>query len=337
MKQQRNRMVAAAVGLFLFAGQASAQWPWPYPYSVGNLGPGYYLQGSASVINSVGNLYTQQEQARIIREQANQAKLETRKKNLDLHNYERENTWTYTQEQERNNAFRLRRIMNQPNRFEVVDGSAMNFMLPHLTAIASHGAQGPPVYLDPNMLKQINVTGTIQGEGAGVLKDGGKVFWPLALRGPTTKKLDTLLPEAVQAAVGGTLELSQVNQINADVATLRKEAAAKWNKEEIDTTMYLEAKRFLTSLENSLPILRRPDAARFLGGSVAARGKTVDELAMNMSSQGLRFAPATPGSEDAYFGLFNSMVTALSGGTNDSGFRVRLNQGGPSQKKGAPF
>src|SRR5215831_10566459 len=66
MKQQRNRMVAAAVGLFLFAGQASAQWPWPYPYSVGNLGPGYYLQGSASVINSVGNLYTQQEQARIM-------------------------------------------------------------------------------------------------------------------------------------------------------------------------------------------------------------------------------------------------------------------------------
>src|SRR5262245_5541852 len=99
MKQQRNRMVAAAVGLFLFAGQASAQWPYPYPYpySVGNLGPGYYLQGSASVINSVGNLYTQQEQARILREQANQAKLETKKKNLDLLNYERENTWTYTQ------------------------------------------------------------------------------------------------------------------------------------------------------------------------------------------------------------------------------------------------
>ena len=159
-----------------------------------------------------------------------------------------------------------------------------------------------------------------------MLKDGGKVFWPLALRGPTTKRLDQLLPDAVQAAVNGSLELGQVNQINADVASLRKEASAKWNKEEIDTGMYLEAKRFLTSLENSLPILRRPDAARILGGGFAAKGKTVDELVMNMTTQGLRFAPATPGSEDAYFGLFNSMVTFLSGGTNASGFRVRLNQ-----------
>jgi hypothetical protein len=336
MKQQRNRMVMAAIGLFLFAGQASAQWPYPYPYpySVGNLGPGYYLQGSASVINSVGDLYNQQEQARIAREQAKQAKLQTKKQTLDLQNYERENTWTYTQEQERKDAFRLRRIMNQPNRYEVVDGTAMNFMLPHLAGIASHGAQGPPVYLDPNLLKRINVTGTVQGEGAGVLKDGGKVFWPIALRGPTTKKLDTLLPKAVEDAVAGTLDLAQVNQISSEVNNLKKEASAKWNKEEIDTSMYLEAKRFLESLDNSLPILRRPDAGRYLGGGYAAKGKTMDELVMNMTGQGLRFAPATPGSEEAYFGLFNSMVTFLSGGTNDSGFRVRLNQGGPSLKKG---
>ena len=342
MKIQRNLMVAAA-GLLILGGPAIGQvlyptpYPplYPYPYGSG-FGPGNYLQGSASVINSVGNLYTQQEQARIMREQANQAKLETKKKNLDLLNYERENTWTYTQEQERINSFKLRRIMNQPNRFEVIDGTAMNFMLPHLTGIASHGAQGPPVYLDPNILKRINVTGTIQGEGAGVLKDGGKVFWPLGLRGPTTKKLDTLLPEAVQAAVGGTIELSQVNQINTDVKSLRKEAAARWNKEEIDTAMYLEAKRFLSSLEDSLGVLRRPDAARLLGGAVAARGKTVDELVMNMTSQGLRFAHAAPGNEDAYFGLFNSMVMFASGGTNDSGFRVRLGPGGqpPTQKKG---
>ncbi len=240
-------------------------------------------------------------------------------------NYERQNTWTYTQEQDRNNAFRLRRIMNQPNRYEVIDGTAMNFMLPYMAGIAGHGAQGPPVYLDPNLLKRINVTGTIQGEGAGVLKDGGKVFWPLALRGSITKNLDTLLPKAVEDAVAGNLELGQFNQIAGEVNTLKKEATAKWNKEEIDTSMYLEAKRFLESLENSLAILRRPDAAKYLGGGYAARGKTVDELVMNMSSQGLRFAPATPGTEEAYFGLFNSMVAFASGGTNDSSFRVRLN------------
>jgi hypothetical protein len=100
----------------------------------------------------------------------------------------------------------------------------------------------------------------------------------------------------------------------------------KWNNEEIDTGMYLEAKRFLSSLEESLPILRRPDAAKYLGGAVAAKGKTVDELVMNMTSQGLRFAPAQPGGETAYFAMYNSMVAFASGGTNDSGFRVRLNQ-----------
>jgi hypothetical protein len=332
MNHKRGMLAAAAAGLLFLLSPASAlaQFPYPYPYPYypypGGLGPGYFLQGSASVINSVGNLYQQQEQARILREQANQAKLDTKKKTLDWLNYERENTWTYTQEQERKNAFRLRRIMNQPNRYEVVDGTAMNFMLPYLAGIASHGAQGPPVNLNQELLKQINVTGTTQGRGAGVLKDGGKVFWPLALRGSTTKSLDELLPKAVKDAISGNLELSQVAQINAAVAGLRKDAMAKWNKEEIDTSMYLEAKRFLSSLEESLPILRRPDASRYLAGGYAANGKSVDELVMNMTSQGLRFAPAHEGGETAYFAVFNAMVSFASGGTNDAGFRVRLNQ-----------
>ena len=43
-----------------------------------------------------------------------------------------------------------------------------------------------------------------------------------------------------------------------------------------------------------------------------------------MTQQGLKFAPALPGSEPAYFGLYSAMVAYAMGGESESGFRVRL-------------
>src|SRR5262249_17910472 len=63
-------------------------------------GPGGTLIGAANVMQSYGSVINAQEQARILREQALQAKLETRKKAFDLDMYIKANTPTYTQEQE---------------------------------------------------------------------------------------------------------------------------------------------------------------------------------------------------------------------------------------------
>jgi hypothetical protein len=88
--------------------------------------------------------------------------------------------------------------------------------------------------------------------------------------------------------------------------------------------MYLDSKRFLQSVRSGLSVLTQPDAAKFLGGGFAARGNTVGELVSNMASQGLSFAPALPGREPAYFGLYSALVDFAAGGQNATGFRVTL-------------
>ena len=64
-----------------------------------------------------------------------------------------------------------------------------------------------------------------------------------------------------------------------------------------------------------------PGAARLLDGTYAATGGTVAELVLNMTSSGLRFAPATPGNEAPYFALHSALV-AFAAGDETGGFRA---------------
>ena len=55
----------------------------PYPY-------GGFLSGAADVLKAYGTVITSQEQARIMREAAKQARLDTEKKRFDLERYIKE-------------------------------------------------------------------------------------------------------------------------------------------------------------------------------------------------------------------------------------------------------
>jgi hypothetical protein len=215
----------------------------------------------------------------------------------------------------------LRRIMNNPLEAEVTSGRAQNMMLPYLNRLLSMGIQGPPVYLDPNMLRSINVTSGNLGN-IGLLRDGGNLDWPLALRGPTQEKLAPLFPKLVSAAKAGNLDLALFTQANKGVAALRQELRTRFHNEEIDGGLFLEGQRFLNSLESSMRMIRSPNAAQFLDGTFAASGRDVPELVANMTSRGLRFAPATPGNEAAYFGLQNALVSFAAGAESNQGFRA---------------
>jgi hypothetical protein len=299
--------------------------PYPYPYPIyqSGFGPGAVLQGRAQVIDAQGNLMLQQEQARIEREKANQAKLDTKRKTLDWENYEREHTFTDVEKQARIQGLQIMQMLKTANDPLVLSGKAMNILLPYLTQVAEQGVHGPPVSLDPEQLKMINVTGKGSGANLGVLS-AGKMDWPLALRGPQQQEVDKAISKAVSDTLAGTLTFQEYNAAAKGVAKLRQDAQTAWNAEQIDTAAYIESKRFLESLSNGLEVLKRPDAAKYLGGGFKATGNTVAELVVNMSRQGLSFAPALPGEEAAYYGVLNSMVAFAGAGESSGGFRVRL-------------
>ncbi len=304
-----------------------------YPNGIYGRGYGYLtgygnaLQGQATVMDAYGNLGLQSEQARIMREQAEQAKLVTKRQTFDEMKYERENTESFTEKLEKNEALKIRRLINNPLPAEVTSGSAFNTLLPFLSQVAQNShSGGPPVPLDQELLKQINVSSGIATAGAGVLKDGGKVTWPFPLRGSMQEELDPLLQQAVNLAAQNKMTPKLYNQITGKINTIFEDLRTQFHKEEIDGSAFLEGKRFIDSLNGSVALLKSPNASKYFNGTYAARGNTVDELVLNMTTRGLKFAPAQPGNEDAYFALQSALqqyATASHGGAQAS-FRLRV-------------
>src|SRR5204862_4437359 len=112
--------------------------------------------------------------------------------------YEKDNTPTYTETLTKDKMMCLQRIMTYPTAGEIARGTTLNTMMPLLQSLASVGTQGPPVTVSQTALPTLNVS--VSGNtSVGVFRNGGKIFWPVGLRGPQQKKLDKLFPAAVQA------------------------------------------------------------------------------------------------------------------------------------------
>lgn len=324
------RPLLAAAVVLAAAGHASAQPP-PYnPYypPIGyGYGPGSQLAGAAQVIQAQGQLGLDQEQMRIQRQKVYQEKLNTKKMTLDEANYEKANTRTFVENQEAVMSQTLRRYMNQPLPAEITRGDTLNTFLPFLKALGDQGTPGSPISLSPNILYSINVTtpgtGGV-GTSAGLLKNGGKLAWPLQLKGAAQKQIDAILPKAVQDAATDMLEPKTYTQLTSMVLSMQDDVRTRYQKEQIDGSSYLKGKRFLDDLANSLKVLQDPDAAKFLSGAVAARGNNVQELVDNMTAEGLKFAPATPGADSAYYSLHNSFVSYARGAQSSAGFQSSL-------------
>jgi hypothetical protein len=324
--------------LAALAPTGSGQYPPPpYPYypppGYGGFGPGNVLNGQANVMNAAGNLYNAQEQSKVEREAANQAKIETKRKTFDEMMYEKANTPTFTENQEQTDMMIVRRVMNHPTQVEVTSGQAQNILLPYLNKLLSTGIQGPPVAIDPNMLKFINVTVGKGGGNIGLLKNGGKLDWPIGCLGPIQKGLDPLFPKLVYSASTGNLDVATYTKASKGVASLQDDLKSKFMKEQIDGGVYLESKRFLDSLDSSLQMIRSPSAGKLLNGVYAATGRNVPELVYNMTTKGLKFAPATPGVDAPYYSLQSALSSYAAGAENSPAFRVTFDPFIQPQKK----
>jgi hypothetical protein len=316
----------------IYPGAASAQYYPPNPYYPGwgagwgagpGIGQGAALSGSADVSRAYGDVIVQQENARILREKANQAKIETKRKAFDQMMYERENTPTYTEELTKEKGQILNRMMNFPTPGEIANGRALNTMLPYLQSLSLQGTQGPPVPIAQSLVNQLNIAGgTGSGTSVGMLRDGGHVEWPIGLMGPQQKNLDKLLPEAVNATASGRLTPKLMKEVRTEMTAMRQRMRTQLQKEEIETSSYLQAIEFYNSLESSVNALQRPDARKQLGGGFSPRARNVQELIDFMTDNGLRFAPASPGDEPAYRAVHDAFVRYARIAQSSGGFQA---------------
>lgn len=320
MNRWMIRIALAVLGLPSATLPASAQYPNPYnPYYNPYGRAGGQLAGSAQVMQAYGQVINDQEQARVTREQANQAKLDTKKQAFDLMMYEKANTPTYTETLTKEKAQILTRMMNFPLRSEIADGKSLNVMLPFLQSLSSGGTQGPPVPIAQSMVNLLNISGSGQGS-VGMLRDGGQVDWPVALIGNNQKALDKLLPQAYGAAATGKLTPKLMKDVRTEMKTMRDTMRTQLQKEEIETSSYLQCIEFYNALEKSVNALETPDARKQLAGAYAPRARNVQELVDFMADNGVKFAPATPGNENAYQVVHDAFVRYARTAQSSAGF-----------------
>jgi hypothetical protein len=159
-------------------------------------------------------------------------------------------------------------------------------------------------------VKQINFSTGVAGN-VDSLKDKGKLPWPAVLK---RKEFDMernlfthLAADAVrQGGMNNKVDSGTIEAMETNLAALNDKLADRIR--ELSPDDYIGAKHYLKELDQALRILKRPDVAKILNNEYTARSKTVGELLQDMSSLGLRFAPAVSGNEAAYNALYRGLV-----------------------------
>jgi hypothetical protein len=268
------------------------------------------LYGAAQVINASSGYMTAVQQANLGKEQVKRAKLDNKRAAFDEWRYEQKNTPTLEEEREQFRQQQLRRSLKDPPVTEIWSGKALNDLLLQAQTLEAARVQGPNVYLSPAVLNQINVTDGTTSAGIGVLKNGGQLDWPFTLQAPEyaslRKRTDELAAAAVKQAASGRVAFDTIQGL---MTTQKKlQAALKANIVQLSPNDYIQAKRFLNDLDEATKVLKSPNVANLVTGKWSAQGQTVAELVQNMTSQGLRFAPAVVGQEAAYTTLHRALA-----------------------------
>jgi hypothetical protein len=271
---------------------------------------GGYLSGASDAIQAQGQFQVQQQEANLKKQQVEQAKIQTRRKSFDQYLYERDKRPTAEDDREKARLERVRRARNQPPPGEIQSGQALNVLLDSIQKMQKQNIPGPTIPLQTATLERINVTAGAQEGSLGVLKDGGQLRWPLVIRGSAFKserqKFDKMAVQAYQQANQGMVDADLINQMTETLDTLTRNMRSKIAS--ISANDYIRSKRYLNDLSKTLRVLDDPNVGKFATRKWSARGDNVEILVMNMTRDGLKFAPATQGGEASYTSLHSSMV-----------------------------
>jgi hypothetical protein len=298
-------------------GGGGGGWGWGWPGGIGNPYGGY-MQGAADITTANAQYQLTTQQAKIVQEQARREQLDTQKANLKQMDWERAQ-WLKQIDPETQHQKELeralRRSMNFPPNIEIWNATALNAILKDLQLANRQGVLAPSVPLDQSWLPHVNLTtGVTSLTGVGMLKNMTKFNWPVVLRRDTyaeeRKKIEELTRKAVEQAPMGEVDAGLLDSLNEAIGTFSANLEADIRN--LTPSQYIQGNRYLTEMRDSLKVLQDPNVANYFNKKWAAKGNTVNELAVNMTTQGLTFAPAASGDEPTYSALYNAMATYVT-------------------------
>ncbi len=278
---------------------------------------GGYLQGAAGVIDAQGRYLLNTQRAYLLREQVRQAQLDYRRRLFDEWLYERNNTPTRQDNIERTAQQELRYSRFNPDKPDIWSGRALNIILDDLKRL-DRQAPGGDRTIDENILKKINVTSGKANSNLGVLKNDGKIEWPLGLldtslgeRGEELRRqIQTLTRKAYNEAKDARPpDPGTIKEIRASIKQL--ENVLRGNVGTIEFSQYVEAKNYLKQLNDAVNLLQEKNAADYINGKFSLgnlKNNAIADVVKYMTDNGLQFAPAVDGDQEAYIALHRALA-----------------------------
>jgi hypothetical protein len=217
-------------------------------------------------------------------------------------------------ERERQRLENVRRSRNEPPRHEIISGIALNVLLDAIQKMHAQHVQGPMVPIDEFTRQHLNVTTGTTAGSVGLLRDGGKLQWPLALQGEQyaadRKRLEELTPLAYKQAEYGPVQGNVLDGMITAVKSMH--ATISSNIATITPSDYSRAKSYLRQIEGAISALQDPNVSNFVTRRWSVQATNVGTMVVQMTQQGLKFAPATPGDDPAYLSIHAGMVQYYS-------------------------
>jgi hypothetical protein len=270
-----------------------------------------YLSGVAEVTTAQGDYLNQTQQARILQTQADSAKLDLRVRMAEQQRYLKSLEPTPEELRQKDIIDAINRSRHNPPATEIWSGRALNDLLIAIQREQRKGLVGPPVPLDPGVLRHINLTTGTTTAGAGMLKDLRRFQWPLPLLddafNDSRAKIESLARQAADEAVSAPVDprLSRDLQVNINSMI----STVKTKVDDFTPSQYTQSMRYLRELSDSTKVLQDPNVSNYFTDKYKATGNTVFELIQGMADRGLQFAPAASGDEPYYTVLHGAMVT----------------------------
>jgi hypothetical protein len=274
-------------------------------------GYGGVLYGQAEVTRAYGAVLNDVESARVRREEAIQAKLETQRQRIELQNYIRANKPSYAQEQAEIARRRLERIRANPLPAEIDNGFALNVMLDHVRGSAHRKREFADRAIPGDVLLQLNVSSSTVGVSA--LRHG-KVYWPIGLQTFLSPKRRQALEAQAEAlyrgGLGSAVDANGHREFTTELRRIQLDLIGRWDQ--LGGQQYLEGKRFVGDLLDAAQALAQGQAwrqAEYEAWVESGGVKTVHEVLDYLVARGLHFAPSSRRDETAYRAVYAAFTT----------------------------
>jgi hypothetical protein len=274
-----------------------------------------YLRGAAGLTTATGNLLNQVQQARLVQTQADTAKVDLRRRVAEEAAAARKQWLNPDAERVRDVQNAYIRATRDPPAADVLSGRALNDLYAHAAPIRDRiriqGNSDRDVPLDANLIRQVNWTGTGSSASLGLLKDRGRLNWPIVFHSGefdsarnefSLLAVDVMRQHQFNAAPASAL----LHDMTADVGVLKQTLQRKVS--ELTPADYIEARRYLAGLESAVKALQDPNVATQSTARLHTPPENVAALIDWMNQQGLRFGPATAGDEPAYRHVYQRLL-----------------------------